>query len=53
MTHKVLSCIVDITTPNASRDGVGRLMWRLAVLLELYVMHLSCIYILVCECICY
>ena len=30
MTHEVLSRVVDVACPNASRDGVGRLMRRLA-----------------------
>jgi len=48
MTHEVLPRVVDVVSPDARRDGVGRLMWRLAVLPELYVMHLSCIYIYSC-----
>ena len=44
MTHEVLPRVVDNENPDASRDGVGRLLWQLAVLLGLYVMHLSCMY---------
>ena len=52
MTHEVLPRVEDVASPDASRDGMERLMWRLVVLPELYVMHLLCIYILVYECIC-
>ena len=40
MTHEVLPRVVDDENPDASRDGVRRLMWRLEVLPGLDVMHL-------------
>ena len=39
MTHEVLPHAVDKACPDGSRDGAGRLLWQLAVLPELYVMH--------------
>ena len=48
MTHEVLPHFLDVASPDASVDVVRRLMCRLAVLPELYIMHLSCIYILLC-----
>ena len=46
MTHEVLPRVVNVASPNANKADVRRLKWQLAMLLELYVMHFSCIYIL-------
>ena len=44
MTHDVLSHVVDDENPNVNRDGAERLLWHLAILPELHVMRLSCMY---------
>ena len=44
MTHEVLPHVVDEACPDGSKDGAGRLLWQLALLSELYVIHLSCMY---------
>ena len=53
MAHEVLPHVVDVASSEASWD-VRRMMWRLAVLSELYVMYIflhlfvgvACIYLL-------
>jgi len=48
MTHEVLARVVDVARPDASRDDVGRLKWRLALLSKFVCCIHSCIYIHVC-----
>jgi len=51
VTHEVLPRVEDIESPDGSRDDVGRMMWRLALLPEFCILYLS-LYIYMCaECI--
>ena len=51
MTHEVLRRVIDVMSLDASRDGVGRMKWRLTLLPQrcllyilLYVYMYSCMY---------
>ena len=48
MTHEVLPHVVDEACLDGSRDGIGRLIWRLALLPESmnYIIFV-CIYVVV------
>jgi len=42
MTHEVLPYVVDVASPDASRDDVGRMRWQLALLPEMCCCIFSC-----------
>jgi len=44
VTHEVLPRVIDVASPDASRNDVGRMKWRLPLLPKsLYVVY-CCIY---------
>jgi len=47
MTHEVLPHVIDYACLDGSKDDARRMMWRLEVLLESYVIYIyiySCMY---------
>ena len=49
MTHEVLPRVVDVASPDANMADVGRLNWRLVLLLASWiVLSHVCIHVVVC-----
>ena len=49
MTHEALPRVIDVASLDANRADVGRLKWRLALLLALWIiLSPVCIHVVVC-----